>query len=238
MDNDQVSVVPIVLALFAIVALVLFVAMMGFFVFLFSRAVKRRSYDQARGQQMQQAAASIGFGFQAQAHLSALPFLSSFELFEGYPLRLENLMTGKLDHRDAVVFDLAYRNVGSRGGGGSTTSRQTLFAVTSRDLNLPEFYLRPEGALEKVLNAVSRVDIDFAERPGFSQRFLLYGKDERSIRWLFTPPTLDFFEQNPNLCAFGRGNHLFLYQSRTPAAPEQVPRHLQFLSFAHDLLRR
>ena len=118
MDNDQVSVVPIVLALFAIVALVLFVAMMGFFVFLFSRAVKRRSYDQARGQQMQQAAASIGFGFQAQAHLSALPFLSSFELFEGYPLRLENLMTGKLDHRDAVVFDLAYRNVGSRGGGG------------------------------------------------------------------------------------------------------------------------
>ena len=237
MQDGQIPVVPIILVIFAIVGIVLFVGMIGLFVLLISRAAKRRSYDKGRGQQMQQAAAQMGFTFQPQAELSAVPFFSGFELFEGNALKFENLMTGKIKGRDAVVFDLAYRNVGGAGGGGTTTSRQTMYAVTSRELNLPEFYLRPEGVFEKVLNAVSRVDIDFAERPAFSQKFLLYGKDETAIRRLFTIPKLDFFEQNSNLCVFGRGDHLFLYQSRTPAPPAQVPQNLNFLSYLHDLFR-
>ena len=237
MEDGNIPVAPIILVIFLIVAFVLFLGMIALFIFLISRAAKRRSYDTARGQQMQQAAGQIGFAFQPQAELSALHFFANFELFEGNPLKFENLMTGKVRGRDAVIFDLAYRNVGGSGGGGTTTSMQTMYAVMSGELNLPGFYLRPEGAIEKTLNAVSRIDIDFAERPDFSRRFLLYGEDESAIRRLFTPQKLDFFEKNPNLCAFGRGNYLFLYQSRTPNPPTQVSQNLNFLVFLHDLFR-
>ena len=237
MENGNIPVVPVVLAIFAIVACLLLLGMLILFAFLIRRAVKRRSYDTSRGQQMQQAARQIGFGFTAQAELAALPFFAGFELFEGNPLKFENLLTGKMDSRDAAIFDLVYRNVGGSGG-GTTTSRQTMAAVISNELNLPTFYLRPEGAIEKVLSAVSRIDIDFAERPNFSRAFLLYGKDEMSIRRLFNTPKFDFFEQNPGLSVSGSGSCVFLYTSRTLAQPAQIGQYLKFLNYAHKLFSR
>jgi hypothetical protein len=226
MEGDQVPVVPIILAIFAIVVVVGLIGMAALFGFLISMAVKRAAGDPVRAGQMKQAAGQIGFRYQPRAEIAALPFLRTFELFEGYPYDLENLMQGKLDGCDAFVFDLTYRNVGGAYGGGTTTSRETMFAIVSPDLDLPEFYLRPEGVLEKVMSAVSRVDIDFADRPGFSDKFLLYGKSEAAIRQLFKPQLFDFFEQNPYICVFARGNYLFLYQSRTLTRPEQLPQFL------------
>lgn len=235
MENGNIPVAPIILALFLIVGFVLLLGMIAFFIFLFFRAAKRRSYDTARGNEMSAIAAQISFAFTPQAEISAIPFFTNFELFEGYPLKLENLMKGSIGGHTATVFDLAYRNVGGRGGGGTTTSRQTMYVIESTRLNLPEFYLRPEGMMERVLNTIDRVDIDFAERPAFSSKFMLYGKDENAIRRLFTTPKLDFFERNLNVCVFGRGNYLFLSQSRTPAPPAQIQQNLMFLSFLHDL---
>ncbi|MGB7203378.1 MAG: hypothetical protein WBD16_14115 [Pyrinomonadaceae bacterium] len=226
---------PIILALFLIVGFVLFLGMIAFFISLISRAAKRRAYDTGRGSEMRAIAAQISFSFTSQAELSAIPFFASFELFEGYALKFENLMQGSIGGHRAAVFDLAYRNVGSGGRGGTTTSRQTMYAIESTRLNLPEIYLRPEGVMERVLNTLDRVDIDFAERPGFSGRFMLYGKDENAIRHLFTAAKLDFFERTPNLCVFGRGNHLFLYQSRTPSQPAQIQQNVMFLGALHDL---
>jgi hypothetical protein len=228
MQDGQIPVVPIVLAIFAIVFMIALIGLAILMAFLISRAAKRRGLDQVRSGHMRDAAAQIGFSFQPQAPLSALPFFGGFELFEGYPVSLENLMAGKIAGRDAFVFDLAYRNVGGAYGGGTTTSRETMFAAVSPDLDLPEFYLRPEGVFEKVLGGISRIDIDFAERPGFSQKFLLYGKDESAIRRLFRSALLDFFEQNANICVFGRGNYLFLYQSRTPVRPEQLGQYVHY----------
>ena len=50
-------------------------------------------------------------------------------------------------------------------------------------------------------------------------------------------PMLDFFEKNPHICAFGGGNFLFVYQSRTLAPPSQIQNWLNFLSFLHNLLK-
>lgn len=235
MENGNIPVAPIILAVFLIVGFVLFLGMIAFFIFLFSRAAKRRSYDAARGNEMTAIASQISFTFTPQAELSAIPFFANFELFEGYPLKFENLMQGSIGGHTTAVFDLAYRNVGGHGGGGTTTSRQTMYVIESKLLNLPEFYLRPEGMMERVLNSVERVNIDFAERPGFSAKFMLYGNDENAIRRLFTTPKLDFFEKNSNVCVFGRGNYLFLYQSRTPAPPAQIQQNVMFLHSLHDL---
>jgi len=113
----------------------------------------------------------------------------------------------------------------------------SILAPSSKQLDLPEFYLRPEGMMERVLNTVSQVDIDFAERPGFSSKMLLYGKDEAAIRRSFTGPVFDFFEQNPYLCVFGKGDHLFYYQSRTLTPVNMVRQNVMFLPNLVNLFR-
>ncbi len=236
MQND-VAVAPIILIIFLIVGFLLFVGMIAYIIFLFTIAAKRRRYDTKRGNEMQAAARQIDFSFAPEAELSAIPFFSNFELFEGSPLKFENLMTGKLNGHNAAIFDLAYRNADVNARSGATTSRQTMCVIDSNKLNLPEFYLRPEGILEKVLNAVDRIDIDFPERPDFSKKFLLYGKHAHLIRQLFTAPILGFFEKNPNICAFGGGSFLFIYQSRTLSSAAQTQNWLNFLSFLSNLVR-
>ena len=238
MQENQIPVAPIIFIIFAIIAVVLFAGMIIFFIFLFSRAAKRRSYDTSRGQQMQQAAGQIGFSYQAQAPVTSLAFFSGYELYEGVPVSIENLMTGRINGDNASVFDLVFRNAGGAVGYGSRTSRQTMYVLTSNHLALPEFHLRPEGISEKVLPEFSRVDIDFLERPVFSDRYLLYGKDETAIRRLFSLQNLDFFEKNQNLCIFGRGNCLFLHQSKTLSSPQQISQYFQFLAYIRDLFRQ
>ena len=135
-----------------------------------------------------------------------------------------------------AVFDLAYRDVGGSGGGTTTSHQTNSTPVGSSHLRLPEFYLRPAGLMELVLNKVSKVDINLAERPGFSAKMLLYGKDEAASvrRQLFTGPKLEHLEKNPYFCVFGRGDHLFYYQSRIQTPPGSV---LQNVTFLPSLVR-
>ena len=235
---QQIPTGPIILALFIIVALVGFVGMLGLIAFLFSRAAKRRTGDPERGRQMQQAAGQLGLSFSPTVQVGSVPFLAGYKLSEGHPSTVENLLTGQVNGLNVAVFDLAFRNAGGAVGYGSTTSRQTMFAVTSAQLNLPEFYLEPEGMSEKLLSEFSRIDIDFPERPVFSDRYLLYGADERAIRGLFSIGKLDFFEQNQGLSVFGRANLLLLHRSRTQAPPDQIAQYVNFLSFLHGVFRQ
>ena len=236
MENGNIPVAPLILAVFLIVAFLLFLAIAGLVIFLITRAIKRRSYDTSRGNEMRSLAAQMSFSYRPQAELSSFPAFLQFELFEGTPLKFENLMGGSVNGNSVNVFDLAYRNIGGTGA-GTTTSRQTMYGVSSNQLDLPEFYLRPEGMMERVLNTVSRVDIDFADRPDFSSKILLYGKEEAAIRRSFTGPMFDFFEQNPYLCVFGKGPYLFYYQSRTLTPSNMVKQNVMFLPNLINLFR-
>jgi hypothetical protein len=91
--------------------------------------------------------------------------------------------------------------------------------------------------MERVLNTVSRVDIDLAQRPGFSSTMFLYGNDDAAIRRLFTGPILDFFENNAHLCVFGRGDHLFFYQSRIATPCPLIQQNVMFLPSLLSLFR-
>jgi hypothetical protein len=178
----------------------------------------------------------MSFSFTPQADLASVPSFAGFELFEGYPLKVENHMTGTVTGCDVTVFDLVYRNVGGSGA-GTTTSRQTMYGAGSDGLELPEFYLRPNGLMERVLNTVSRVEIALARQPGFSSKTFLYGKDEPAIRRLFDGRILDFFEKNAHLCVFGRGDHLFFYQSRIATPCPLIQQNVMFLPSLLRLFR-
>lgn len=234
MQDDQIPTTAIALVIFAIVGLIMFLAMLFFFALLIRIAMRRREYDKQRGAEMGVVAGQIGFNFKPQTQLIDVPVLANFDMFEGNIIKIENLMTGKINGKDVSLFDCVYMNVASPGS-GATTSRQTMAMIEDARLNLPFFYLRPEGNLEKALNFISRMDIDIPQRPGFSQKYLLYGhedrRDETAIRHTFNRAVLlDYLEQNQAFCSLANGKFLIVYQSRTLTPPAQVKSWLNFVA--------
>lgn len=222
----QINTTWIVLAIFALVGFIMFLTMVIFIVTIFRIALKRREYDLKRGTQMQQVCEKMGWRFTPQAELTAIPTLAHFEMFEGSVIKLENLMQGVNNGKRVAIFDAVYLNVSSPGK-GSTSSRQTMVFIEMEGINLPMFYLRPEKTLEKALNFITRVDIDFAHRPQFSEKYLLYGnpelQEETQIRHLFGKARLlDYYEQAQPFCTLGFQKSLFVYQSRTLTPPPQI----------------
>ena len=235
MQNNQIDTGAVVLVIFAIVGFIMFLALLLFFGLLIRIAVKRRQYDTKRGAEMSAIAQQIGFSFKPEAELRDFPILANFEMFEGNVIKLENLISGNIKGKEAAIFDCVYRNVSGRGS-GSTTSRQTMALIIDPRLNLPLFYLRPEGTIEKALNFISRMDINIQQRPIFSQKYLLYGhqdlRDETVIRQAFNrPPLIDYLEQNQSFCVLANGKHLIVYQSRTLMPSAQIK---NWLSFAEN----
>lgn len=61
-------------------------------------------------------------------------------------------------------------------------------------LAVPEFELSPETLLDRAGDLVTKRDIDFPERPGFSGRYALTGPDKERVAALFTPEVTGVFE--------------------------------------------
>ena len=219
MNNGQIDTSYVLLAIFALGALFLLLVFAGLVILLVRVGLKRKENHKKRSVELRAVADRLGFEFTEASELSSLPFLADFEIFEGSPSRIENLMTGSRGGERIGVFDLAYVNTGPNGG--STTSRQTMCVIESTGLNLPRFYVRPEGILEKALQFAGRNDIDFPEFPTFSNAFYLYGDDEAAIRAIIKPEFARFFEQNSVLSAYAAGPRLIVFRSRYPARPQE-----------------
>ena len=96
---------------------------------------------------------------------------------------------------------------------GKSTSHynQTVFFFDSKELTLPQFYLRPEHFGDKMLSWFGWKDINFSTHPEFSDRFKLTGEYEEIIRYYFDKPS-DY----PLFAKFCRMMYaLFLHRSKT-----------------------
>lgn len=110
--------------------------------------------------------------------------LPEIELFNrGRSKRVSNVITGEVEGSGVQVLDYRY-TVGS--GKNSSTYRQTVVAITTGGVGLPDFTLARESFFHKIGQAFGYQDIDFDRFPEFSKKFLLRGEDEAAIRTLFT----------------------------------------------------
>jgi len=97
----------------------------------------------------------------------------------------------------------------------------TCLLFQSQQLELPEFFLRPEGYLDKVGIAFGWQDLDFGQRPVFSNRYLLQGADEQSVRYFFSDDMIDLFEeQGPQWVEAGH-DRLLISRSMQSVSPRQ-----------------
>jgi hypothetical protein len=134
--------------------------------------------------------------------------LVRFQLFNNGRNRItKNVILGKTDIASIAIFDYQY-TTGS--GKNQSTFNQTVVAMESESLKLPNFTMRPENFFDRVGSALGFQDIDFDNHSRFSELFVLKGGDETAIREFFDTKILDFFADRPGIC-FEGGNEMFIY---------------------------
>jgi hypothetical protein len=210
MDNDNAlfPVLFVVLVIGVVVAVVVLLVMYGK-----KKAAERRAA-------MQQAAGILGWAFVADAPLSMIPGIEQHHLFsQGHSKKIYNMMYGMVDGARAAIFDYVY-TVGH--GKHQQTFNQSVVYFQSNGLNLPSFSLRPEGFGHKLISAFGYQDIDFANRPTFSAKYLLRGPDEQAIRHTFQDHVLAYYENNLKLSTDGAGNEIFFYRQHVRVEPAAV----------------
>lgn len=171
----------------------------------------QRKKEKERTQQMQMIAGQLGWNFAEEAPLDMIAGLDRFTLFNsGHNKQIKNMMYGTASGIKAAVFDYIYVT-GS--GKNRQTHYQTVVYLEPGNLNIPFFSLRPEGFFTKIMTAFGYQDIDFGQRPDFSNKYILRGQDELAIRQAFNDRLLAFYESYPGTCTDAGGNQLLLFRS-------------------------
>ncbi len=180
----------------------------------------RYFYERKRSEALQATARSLGLSFEKSSNIDIEQRFGSFNLFsEGRRKKIRNCISGKLDDADVMVFGYSYR-VGT--GKNSSTHRQTVVCFKSRKITLPAFELRPEGLFHKIAGVFGYQDIDFSSYPDFSKSYLLRGNDETSIRKVFSPMVISYFEKNKGLSVEVNGDTLICYRQSKRVRPTEI----------------
>ena len=202
-------------------------------VILYALSVLAHQTKQDRINALRQLATRLGWSFQDAPPLNIIPHVERFELFtHGRNRKIRNYLAGESGGDRIAVFDYSY-DTGAENA--EKTYSQTVLHVHSPRLDLPLFSLRPENLLHRIGGLVGHQDIDIEGHPAFSGEYLLRGQDESTIRAVFEPDVVAFFEANRGRCTTGSGPDLLLWRSGTLATADEVP---ALLDLGRDLLAR
>jgi hypothetical protein len=192
-----------------------------------------RKSAQRRTEELRAVAERMEWGFREEVDFTAIPDLDRFELFrQGHSRKLSNLATSPPGDVRAVLFDYAF-TVSS--GKSSHTQQQTVVYMTSDQLNLPSFSLRPENLLHRVGALFGYQDIDLEGHDEFSRLFLLRGAQEQAVRAAFDGVVADFFERRPGSCCAGMGREVLYWRAGRRARPEEIQ---TLINDGYELARR
>jgi hypothetical protein len=131
-----------------------------------------------------------------------------------------DLKRGRLTNVLRRTDDGATMTIADRTGGRRQRVHvETLAVYESPRVAVPAFALRPESALDRITATFGSQDIDFAERPDFSSRYLLRGDDEAAVRRAFTLDVLRALERHPLCVLAGSGGRLAYLEPNYPVWP-------------------
>ncbi|MBT4864050.1 MAG: hypothetical protein HON53_02875 [Planctomycetaceae bacterium] len=198
--------------------------------------IRTRIREKKRTENLRAIAAELSFGF-AEGDERLLAHLGEFPLFsKGSDRKMNNVLQGTSSDTEVSLFDYRYT---TSNGKNSQIHRQTAVCFRSKRLDLPNFTLQPESWFHKIGTMLGYQDIDFADYPEFSRKYLLRGDDEESVRDLFTAATIEQLDGQTGICLEGRGNWLIVYRAGKRAKPMEVQDFLAtgfdvYAAFAHE----
>ena len=182
-----------------------------------------------RSKKFKNLAEQMGMEFSVEDEWDIGASLSAFDMF--WEADITNVLSGdseQLGYGEAFeVTVLECRNVIQTADNSRKTIVQTVICFHSPQLSLPDFSMRREEWHHKLRSKLGYQDIDFESHPTaveFSKKYLLRGKDEQTIRALFTDAVLTFFAAHPDkVCVEGSDDQLIWYQPGKIIEPEDIP---------------
>ncbi len=165
-------------------------------------------------------APSIGMDFSPDDDVAIAARLARLPLFDrGRSRRTFNVMRGTSHGRQLVVFDYHYKT-----GSGKHVHHhvQTVAFLRFDGVDLPRFWMRPQGVLDKLASLVGMHDVDFTDDETFSRRWFLKTDDEPAVRRLFTPRVRGQFPAEPRLQVEAAGPDLIVYRGGKKAGPDEI----------------
>ena len=177
-------------------------------------------------------AEQMGMEFSVEDEWDIGASLSAFDMF--WEADITNVLSGDSEQLgygeefEVTVLECSHRAASVASGEDSTkTIVQTVIYFHSPQLSLPRFGVLPEEWHHKLRSKLGYQDIDFELHPTaaeFSKKYLLRGKDEQTIRALFTDTALTFFAAHPDeVCVEGSDDQLIWYQPGKIIEPEDIP---------------
>ncbi|MCP4218084.1 MAG: hypothetical protein GY765_25805 [bacterium] len=105
-------------------------------------------------------------------------------------LEICHLISGAGAGISHMIFDYCY------GSGGWNGSRYWQTIAYAQVEGLPPFRLRKKNAFHKFVEMLGFKCRNIGTFPGFPKKYLLRGEDEEAIQRVFSPYTLQYFEEN------------------------------------------
>jgi len=177
----------------------------------------RKANEKKRTETLSKIASELGLEFQPDGDPDLQSQLATFALMnKGRGRRLTNVCTGGTDEVRLWIFDYSFI---TGFGKNRRVRRQTVVALESAQLLLPEFHMRPEQVLDRVSQMVGLQDINFEQHLRFSSRFVLQSKLSDATREFFDDDLLDFFADRPGISIETQSRLFIVYRSRKLADP-------------------
>ena len=207
------------------------VVVIGIALCLFLAHLIKKRRARKRTADLQLVAADLNLEFRDTGDAGLQHDLAAFPLFNiGRAHKLTNLFVAETPALKINLFDYEYT---TGHGKHKRVRRQTVAAVQSTELVIPDFIMRPERKLDLVGSLLGRQDIDFADHPAFSKAFVLKSGDETATRDFFDTALLDYFAAHGTI-SFEAAQGAFLYFRRWKYVPPQTDALRDFLAEGHQ----
>lgn len=199
--NDASWLIP-VLVLTSVVVVIGFIVWLSFY------------FDNKRRQQWLEVATALGFESLTifPPELDGIVGRSTL-LTTGRQRAWSNIFQRRVDSLGVVFGDYRY-TVGH--GKNTKLWYQTIILFHSSAFKAPRFEIKPEGWFSRIGEMLGAQDIDFADAPEFSKKYVLKSEDEAAVRDFFRPDILELLAGLQNLCLEVReGSLMFWFDRRT-----------------------
>ena len=143
-----------------------------------------------------------------------LKYFSLFSISDRH--KIKNMLHQGNEELDIAIFDYSFVTGGGfndgKPGTGATYATSAVYFCSTK-LDLPQFVIQPE---KKFHQFDKFQDFDFIDYPKFSEKYLLQGSPEESIRKLFNKELIEFFESisELELSVEGGGDQMIIYNQK------------------------
>lgn len=181
----------------------------------------RRSREKRRAG-LRAVARAAGWSFAAEDVPQKSLDLAPFPLLaRGLDRQASNLMRFSSGGASILVCDYRY-DIST--GDSSTVNHQTIVRIKSKRLALPSFSLMPRSMFHRISELLGWDSVELEHHPEFSRKYTLRaGGDDESVRRLFAPSIVAYFEQRAETISVqGHGQQLLVFGDMELVDPKDI----------------